>query len=958
MESFIRTIIDGQFSNLSPEFQELMERLEISEEDELIEHLVSLLLNKGKADTVERAIELIDQTLQNHVIGQVDKESVKVTCSDLKHLSRTRRQIIRLKELLEMEIRGHSDLVSFGVFGTIGHKAILSLFNERLPDFEYLKSLIDVPPEQLSLLNGEGNGQINILEKREVDFEVQSQVAHMLRRKEGIPAGLMNKIKTGRQGLINLMANGFDWQTEGALARTDLINFEKLLVPVFGPLMTQLREYRRNLRQRSGYTKKKEALVDYLYYLTILSWAGALIDRCGINPGSLIIDVPALSSDYLMGGRIDALEILSVNGRTLGPGEKQVLGGIVSLLRKKRTSSIGHVIEALTRPFGSNIQPRIVELKFAAGDGVKYGEGLNENEIISKEMVLEEPLPRHRKQVLRYLTLANCDLCRVKGIDVEKWMEEIFFDRARIIYFMPDCSPLVHDVFLESKEDVEEAFLGQIVVPWVFGIQKQAFQHEQVKRLVGSVVSLAKENGDEKRQNHPEGKNNGQIPLFLNEPSEPDYLFQAINRASAPVDDFGTIHQTGWEKGRRVPVYRMHYGRLLEAIRAGKIGIGDFDFEKGGKIFCPSKKHSEKDPSFSIRLGEYCDFFCFGCGLKGKILLRSIPRNLKIEAGIGAAKRGREKLEGPDEPLITQDHIMFMQAVQEILEAEFRGSQEANEYLRKRRLDVDLAIEFGVGYGNDNVVRELLQAGFVYEQMIFYGLLGISTNVNPGSRYSACPVFREFGVKPEQLLRPHPRRKKKDGSDETGWPYLILDRRLTFPLTYIDGTIVNIYGRSIWSTDKHFIHRKMETIYSRVPHGAFNMEVLRSGEPDLVILEGVTDALTVRQMGVKNILATAGVRNKYILNEIASSSKKEIFVGFNNDPSLIVKGTERGLTGQKATASLFARLKQYGHQGKRYNLTRRFTKRYPECKSLDDFNAMYKQFGSSLSLEGFGLTMV
>lgn len=959
MESFTRTIINEQLSDLSPEFQELMEKLEISEEDELIEHLVSLLLNKGKAETVERAIELIDKVLQDDVVGQIDKESVKVTWSDVKNLSRTRQQIVRLRKLLEIEISGNSDLVSFGIFGTIGHKAILSLFNEHLPDLEYLKSLTEIPPEQLSFLNGEDYGQMNILEDREVDFEVQSQVAHMLRRKGGIPAGLMNKIKTNRQGLINLMSNGFDWQTEGILARAELINFEKLLTPVFGPPIRQLREYRKSLRQRSGYTKKKEALVDYLYYLTILSWSGALIDRCEINPGSLIVDVPALSSDYLMGGRIDALEILSVNGRALGPGEKQVLGGIVSLLRKKRTSSIGHVIEALTWPFGRNIQVRILELKFAAGDGVKYGEGLDENEIISKEMILDEPLPRHRKQVLRYLVLANCDLCRVRGVDIERWTEEIFFDKARIIYFMPDCSPLVHDVVLEGKKDVEEAFLGQIVTPWVFGVQEQAFQHERVKRLVGSVVGLARENGHEKRQsNHLKDKNNGQIPLSFMGSSEPDYLFQAINKAVDPIDDFGTIHQTGWQerktkrRTRREPIYRMHYGRLLEAISDGRIDIGDFDPERGGKILCPSKKHSETNPSFIIRLGEHCDFRCFGCGLEGKILLRSIPKKLKVEAGIGAARREREKLGPPDKPLITQDHIIFMQAAQEILEAEFRGSQEAMDYLNKRKIDIELAMEFGIGFGNNNLVRLLLESGFTYEQLIFFGLLGISSKVNPDSKYSICRVFREFGVRPEQLIRPVPRKKNK-----LGWPYLILDRRVTVPLTDPDGAIMNIYGRSTWSKDRNLYHRKMDTFFTRVPQGAFNMAAIKAAESDLAILEGLTDALSLRQMGVKNFLAITGVQNKkFILGHLAGSAKN-LFIGFNNDESKIENGLQRGLAGQKATGKLFADLKDYGHSGKRYNLTRRFLKENPRCQDLNDFNDMWRKFGSSLSLKGIGLTM-
>jgi hypothetical protein len=370
----------------------------------------------------------------------------------------------------------------------------------------------------------------------------------------------------------------------------------------------------------------------------------------------------------------------------------------------------------------------------------------------------------------------------------------------------------------------------------------------------------------------------------------------------------------------------------------------DIDPETGGFISCLSPDHADSWPSMQVNPARGL-FHCFGlnCRLKGKILPYSIPEGLSIK--MESYQSGQKAKRRIEEPVFSERHFEIMVMAQEILQAEFLRDNQGRNYLkRERRIDPELAYSLGIGYGNHNLIKELLEKRVTFEEMVHYGFLGFSSNIKP--HQGICPIFLDGGLKVEEIQR---ETKKPKG---LGLPFSVLDRRITAPLTLPDDKITSFYGRAIWTNGKGRTHRKLKAIYGLL-HGAFNMKALESKNPMVIVVEGFSDLCSLCQMGADrdSLMALIGVDNYFIYQAIAKSGKKVVWVGFDNDESKIEDGEEKGKTGQRKTEKMFEELRELGFPGELGNFTAKFMERYPQCLTCKDFNQVFQDFGS-LSLGG------
>jgi DNA primase len=171
---------------------------------------------------------------------------------------------------------------------------------------------------------------------------------------------------------------------------------------------------------------------------------------------------------------------------------------------------------------------------------------------------------------------------------------------------------------------------------------------------------------------------------------------------------------------------------------------------------------------------------------------------------------------------------------------------------------------------------------------------------------------------------------KRQANTQIGLPYSVLANRFTFPLA-LEGHNTSFYGRATWRCDARSKHRKLSTEQTGVPHGAFNINILASEDyPEIVIAEGVFDALSLMQMGYKATIAMIGVNNTVILESI-SRSAKNLAIALDHD---------QNETGQNNTKKIIDRLKAMNYTAHVRNFTQDFIASNHDFLELNckDFN--------------------
>ena len=278
---------------------------------------------------------------------------------------------------------------------------------------------------------------------------------------------------------------------------------------------------------------------------------------------------------------------------------------------------------------------------------------------------------------------------------------------------------------------------------------------------------------------------------------------------------------------------------LIEEIRSSNDIIDVISqyviLKRRGRSFfglCPF--HKEKSPSFSVSPDKQI-FHCFGCGVGGNVIhFISKIENINFRESLELlANRANINLPVLDNSFEDSKKMMLKSKVYEINEiaAKFYhenlykpSSKEAQEYIKKRKLDNRTLKSFLIGYsGNfDELFKLLRQKGFKDEEIL------ASSLVNRADNGLFIDRFR---------------------------------KRLMIPIQDVTGKFIAFGGRVLDDSKPKYINSPENIVYSK-GRNLFGLNIAKkSNTKKMIIVEGYMDAISLYQRGITNVVAS--LRNSY-----------------------------------------------------------------------------------------------
>ncbi len=694
-----------------------------------------------------------------------------------------------------------------------------------------------------------------------------------------------SEIRQLLQDLREIVQNEPNWMDAYQSAWPLIPELETRLSPIF-------QHYLEALKAHDSFSK-------YIRLLAMMSWSSLI--PCLDKPQAPFFKELAVLNHQtgISGGRIDALEVASINGQPPNSAQTELL----KQLARHHYTSVGSLVRTLYRIFGHDLSLRITDWKFASGNNSGIGQTIQPTE-------LADPLEKYVLQVKSYITLANLDCFLFHQTGKDPWPQKTPLTQGRLFYILPTASPIIHEISITSAEQ-KRLFREELVIKLPLAQKHAIFRHFN-NLLIGNTVNLFK----------------GQDPL-PGEPPKP-----AEEPVLFPDNQSQKSFQTIVEKYRRFAdklkiieiVKRNNNGNDLFIMHLDKLArepveFGNFNWETGGFISC--LVHQEKTPSMRINITD--GFFkCFGCGVFG---LLSPSKTDRVPFGKFGLKLNGKIFQTPDikkirKIIIPVEHHQIMSLAQQILRNRFKRSPGC-QYTTERGIDPDLAHTHGAGYGDYFLINSLLDS-YDLDQLIFYGFVAVSEKIT--AQKGLGPLLFNRGMTVRQM------RRKITGQESCGLPYSVLDRRLTFPLVF-EGRNTNFYGRATWPNgDNCSKHRKLSTRQTGVPQGIFNSDLLQSKHAEIIVAEGVFDALSLVQLGWPNVVSLIGVNNYLNIESVARSSKS-LAIALDHDTNE---------TGQTNTAKIIKHLKKISHPAPVRDFTTEFIAQHPDfldlgCKDFNDY---------------------
>ena len=303
--------------------------------------------------------------------------------------------------------------------------------------------------------------------------------------------------------------------------------------------------------------------------------------------------------------------------------------------------------------------------------------------------------------------------------------------------------------------------------------------------------------------------------------------------------------------------------------------------KRSGRNFfglCPF--HKEKSPSFSVSPDKQI-FHCFGCHEGGnvfhfisKIENVSFPEALEMLAD-------RVGMELPKlDSNVDDKQALLKSKVYEINQcaAEFYHenlykpeAKEAQEYVKKRKLDNNTLKSFMIGYsGNfDELYKLLKEKGFTEEEILESKL------VNKNEKGQFIDRFR---------------------------------KRLMFPIQDIRGRVIAFGGRTLLSEEQRkkveesgkklpkYINSTDGIVYNKGRH-LYGLNVARKLEGKMkriIIVEGYMDAISLHQRGIHNVVASLGTALTEAQGHLLRNNSEQVIISYDADGAG-QDATQRGL---------------------------------------------------------------
>ena len=278
---------------------------------------------------------------------------------------------------------------------------------------------------------------------------------------------------------------------------------------------------------------------------------------------------------------------------------------------------------------------------------------------------------------------------------------------------------------------------------------------------------------------------------------------------------------------------------LIEEIRSSNDIVDVISqyviLKRRGRSFfglCPF--HKEKSPSFSVSPDKQI-FHCFGCGVGGNVIhFISKIENINFRESLELlANRANIALPVLDDSFEDSKKMMLKSKVYEINEiaAKFYhenlykpSSKEAQEYIKKRKLDNRTLKSFLIGYS--------------------------------GSFDELFKLLRQKGFKDEEILASSLVNRADNG--------LFIDRfrkRLMIPIQDVTGRFIAFGGRVLDDSKPKYINSPENIVYSK-GRNLFGLNIAKkTNTKKMIIVEGYMDAISLYQRGITNVVAS--LRNSY-----------------------------------------------------------------------------------------------
>lgn len=297
----------------------------------------------------------------------------------------------------------------------------------------------------------------------------------------------------------------------------------------------------------------------------------------------------------------------------------------------------------------------------------------------------------------------------------------------------------------------------------------------------------------------------------------------------------------------------------------------NLDKSSGSNLFGLCPFHGEKTASFSVSKSKQI-YYCFGCHNGGDVIkfIMEVEKLSYIEAIQFLAKRVGITLKYDEEYIDPKkkDKEVLKKILKEsakhfLLNLSKSSGKPAAIYLNERKIDVDTAYKFGLGYANNEIIKKLKGSGFS-DKLI-----------------EQCGLFK---------------RGKKG-------LFCLFNNRLTFPIFDSFGNVIAMGGRKLNDDDfgPKYLNSPDTLLYDK-SRELYALNIAKKSNMDyFIIVEGYMDTISLHQAGVDNAIAVLGTALTYSQAKLIRKYKQKVILCFDND-----------MAGHKATIRSLEILKSNG----------------------------------------------